>query len=167
MYSNIIEKLQSLNIDFDEIEHEESTSCDHSKELRKNAWLDWVGSKNIVFHAKWEFYLVTTLWDKDLKARKFKSEFWTKDIRFANSEEIKNIINWTIWSIPPFGFLNNDIKLFVDREIFDYEYFMFNPWIATKTIRLKTSDLKNIYKSLPNIVKEFDFSWEEASFFDI
>lgn len=167
MYKDIIEKLKSLDVKFDEIDHEDSTSCDHSKELRESAWLEWIGSKNIVFHAKWNFYLVTTLWDKDLKARKFKKEFGTKDIRFANADEIKETIDWTIWCIPPFGFYNKEIPLFVDKEIFEHEYFMFNPWISTKTIRIKTLDLRRVYETLENLVKEFDFSWEEVVFEEI
>lgn len=167
MYNEIIKIMNKLNIDFDEFDHEESKSCLDSKKFREEAWFDWIGSKNIVFHAKWNFYLVTTIWDKDLKARKFKKEFWTKDIRFANSGEIKEVINWAIWSIPPFGFLNNEIPLFVDKEIFDHKYFMFNPWIPTKTIRIKSIDLIKIYNELKNIVKEFDFSNDEVLFKEI
>jgi hypothetical protein len=37
MYKDIINKLNILNISFDEIEHDESTSCDHSKSLRQEA----------------------------------------------------------------------------------------------------------------------------------
>jgi hypothetical protein len=156
--------LDLINISFDEIEHSESKSCDDSKKIREKAWLEWIGSKNIVFHAKWEFYLVTTIWDKEIKARKFKKEFGTKDIRFATQDEIINTLNATIWSIPPFWFANENIKIFVDMEIFNYEYFMFNPWIWTKTIRIKTSGLKKIYQNLKNEVKVFDLSKEEAIF---
>lgn len=164
MYKNIIKILNDLNIDFCELEHEESKSCDDSKNFREKAWFDWIWSKNIVFHAKWNYYLVTTIWDKDLKARSFKKEFGTKDIRFANAEEITREINWVIWSIPPFGFENQEIPIFVDKEIFEYEYFMFNPGDATKTIRIKTSDLEKIYKVLQNNVKLFDFRGEENLF---
>ncbi len=164
MYNNIIEKLKKLKIKYEELDHEESKSCDDSKKFREEAWFDWIWSKNIIFHAKWKFYLVTTIWDKDLKARKFKKEFGTKDIRFATSDEIKNEINWVIWSIPPFGFTNKGIQIFIDKEIFSYEYFMFNPANATKTIRIKTNDLKEIYKTLENKVKIFDFSEEEVLF---
>lgn len=164
LYENIKKILKEFDISFDEIEHPESQSCDDSKRFRDEACLDWIGSKNIVFHAKWEYYLVTTIWDKDIKARRFKKEFGTKDIRFAYQEEITALLWATIWSIPPFGFQNKTIKIFVDKEIFNSEYFMFNPWIPTKTIRVKTSDLLEIYKSLKNEVKIFDFSLEEASF---
>lgn len=164
MYIKILKKLKELNIDFDEIEHEESKSCLDSKKFRTEAWLSWIWSKNIVFHAKWNFYFVTTIWDKDIKARKFKKEFWTKDIRFASQDEITLVVDSIIWSVPPFWFENNDINIFVDREIFEYEYFMFNPWIATKTIRIKVVDLEKIYKSLDNEIKIFDFRWDEAIF---
>lgn len=164
LYKNIINILNSQNISFEELEHEESKSCDDSKIFRQKAWFTGIWSKNIVFHAKQEFYLVTTIWDKDIKARKFKKEFWTKDIRFATQDEITNILKAIIWSIPPFGFVNENIKIFVDSEIFENEYFMFNPWISTKTIRIKTSDLEKIYKTLKNEVKIFDFSGEESVF---
>lgn len=164
MYIDIIKKLKELNIEFQELEHEVSKSCYDSKMFREQAWFDWVGSKNIVFHAKWKYYLVTTIWDKELKARKFKHEFGTKDIRFANGEEITREINWVIWSIPPFGFTNEIIPIFIDKEIFEHEYFMFNPADPTKTVRIKTSDLIEIYKTLWNPIKFFDFKWEDAIF---
>ncbi len=164
LYKNIIEILKENNIFFDEIEHEESQNCDDSKRFRDEAGLEWIWSKNIVFHAKWEYYLVTTIWDKEIKARKFKKEFGTKDIRFAYQEEITSLIWATIWSIPPFWFQNQTIKIFVDKEIFNHNYFMFNPGIGTKTIRIKTSDLKEVYKKLKNEIIFFDFSLEDAIF---
>ena len=164
LYENIKKILKENDISFDEIEHGESQSCEDSKRFRDEACLEWIGSKNIVFHAKWEYYLVATIWDKEIKARRFKKEFGTKDIRFAYQEEITSLLWATIWSIPPFGFQNKTIKIFVDKEIFNSEYFMFNPGISTKTIRIKTSDLKEIYLSLENQIKIFEFLEEETIF---
>ena len=165
LYEDIISTLRNLEIPYQEITHETSTSCEHSKELRKNQWLEWVGSKNIVFHAKGKFYLVTTLGDKDIKARNFKHEFGTKDIRFASQEEITNQTWATIWSIPPFWFENSEIPLFVDAEIFENEFFCFNPGVPEKSIQLSTNDLKKVYISLKNSTKLFDFRNEENKIF--
>lgn len=164
MYDNIIKILTDLNISFDEINHEVSTSCEHSKELRSKAWLDGVWSKNIIFHAKGKFYLITTLWDKDIKARKFKSEFGSKDIRFASQDEITSLWLWIIGSISPFGFENDEVPIFVDNEIFKNEYFIFNPADPGKSIRVKTSDFKKIYEILKNPVKFFTISEENIEF---
>jgi hypothetical protein len=37
IYENIINILNNLNIKFDSIDHEATTSCEHSKELREKA----------------------------------------------------------------------------------------------------------------------------------
>ena len=166
MLENILRILNEKNIDFELVEHKESKSCEDSKKFREEICIKWIWSTIIVFHAKWSFYLVTTIWDKEIKARKFKKEFWTKDIRFANQDEITAVLDAVIWSIPPFGFENDEIQIFVDKEIFENEFFMFNPWVWDKTIRLKTDDLKQIYDFLKNSVKYFDFSSEENLFFD-
>lgn len=164
MYENIKNILKNLDITFDEIDHEASTSCEHSRELRSQAGLEGIGSKNIVFHAKGKFYFVTTLGDKDIKARKFKWEFGTKDIRFASQEEITALWLGVIWSISPFGFQNAEVPVFVDNEIFENEYFMFNPANPCKSIRVKTIDLRKVYATLKNPVKFFTISEESIEF---
>ena len=159
-YDSILLLLQKLNILYTEIEHTESHTCEESKSLRDAAGLTGAGSKNIVFHAKGKFYLVITLAEKSIKARNFKHEFGTKDIRFASQEEITPILDAIIGSIPPFGFPSEEIPVFVDAEIFDNEYFIFNPSVPTKSIRIATRDLKRVYDSLKNPVKYFRESEE-------
>ncbi len=154
-YDKIIKILNDLKISFEEIEHPISHSCEESKAFRDASWLKWLWSKNIIFHCKWEFYLVTTHWDKQIKARNFKHEFGSKDIRFAYQEEITSLIASTIWSIPPFWFNNDNLRIYVDCEIFESDYFIFNPSIPTKSIRISTESLKNVYSYLPNIIKYF------------
>jgi len=163
-YSAILERLQQLHISFEEISHEPTTSCEHSAVLRKKAGWNAGGSKNIVFHAKGKLYLVTTLGTKDIKARKFKKPFGTKDIRFASQEEITKIQLGTIWSIAPFGFPNSEIPIFVDSEVFDAEYFAFNPADATKSIKILSKDLQKIYDTLSNPVQYFSVMDEEIEF---
>ncbi|EKE28684.1 MAG: hypothetical protein ACD_3C00029G0007 [uncultured bacterium (gcode 4)] len=165
-YENIKRILNELSISFDEIDHEISHSCDESKKFREEQWLVWLGSKNIVFHCKWSFYLVVTHWDKQIKARNFKKEFWSKDIRFANQEEISPILDAVIWSIPPFGFLNADIKIFIDSEIIRHEHFIFNPSIPTKSIRIPSSELSRIYSSLRNEIRYFIHEGDEFEILD-
>ena len=165
-YQRLKEKLDSLSIPFKEIEHAESHSCDESKQFRFAQWLEGIGSKNIVFHCKGNFYLVTTTGDKQIKARNFKHEFGSKDIRFASQDEITAQIQATIGSIPPFGFENQNIPMYIDREIFDHEFFIFNPSIPTKSIQISTESLEKIYANLPNPIKYFSHSEEQFELFD-
>ncbi|MDD2916398.1 MAG: YbaK/EbsC family protein [Candidatus Gracilibacteria bacterium] len=154
-YRHIIDIIHQLGIAFQEIDHMESHSCDESKVLRSRANMDGVGSKNLVFHAKGHFFLVTTTGDTQIKARNFKHEFGSKDIRFASQEEITNLMQATIGSIPPFGFENKTLPIYVDSGIFGSENFCFNPNDPTKSIQIRTKDLRTIYDTLPNPVRYF------------
>ena len=161
MYPRIIELLTSHNISFDEIDHEVSTSCEDSKRIRESAGLEWLWSKNIVFHCEGKFYIVVTHGDKRINAKRFKKEFGSKNIRFASSDEISQQIYGTIWCIPSFGYSNQEIPIYVDSEIFQEDYFMFTPNDPRKTIRIKTGDLNYLYTKLVNPVKFF-IGWIEA-----
>lgn len=156
VYENIKNILTANGIAIEEIQHEEVRTTDDSKKERAaQGWTEGIGSKNLVFHAKGKFYLVVTTAEKEIKARKFKKEFGTKDIRFAYQEELDEHTGCEIGSIPPFGYLNEELPIFVDNEVFTYSYFMFNPAINTKSIRIKTEDLKKIYAAIKNPVKFF------------
>ena len=161
IYTNIIKLLSSYK--HQEITHWKSQSCNDSKQFRKEAWLEWIWSKNILFHCKWNFYIVITIWDKEIKARNFKKEFWSKDIRFATQEEITQIIWAQIGSIPPFWFDNEFLPMYIDNEIFLHEHYIFNPWDPNKSIQIFTKDLKNIYNKMNNPIKYFVHS-ESALF---
>jgi Ala-tRNA(Pro) deacylase len=156
VYENIKNTLCANGIEIEEISHKEVHTTDDSKQERTaQGWTEGIGSKNLVFHAKGKFYLVVTTAEKEIKARKFKKEFGTKDIRFAYQEELSEHTGCEIGSIPPFGYLNEELPIFVDSQIFTYPYFMFNPAVNTKSIRIKTDDLKKIYQTIKNPVKLF------------
>ncbi|MBP8016869.1 YbaK/EbsC family protein [Candidatus Gracilibacteria bacterium] len=160
-YRRIKDILEKLNIRYDEIEHAKSNSCEDSKKFRNEKGLIGLGSKNIIFHCKANFYLVTTYGDKQIKARNFKHEFGSKDIRFATQDEITSLIGSVIGSIPPYGFENENVPIYVDSEIFESDFFIFNPSIATKSIRISTLDLKKVYENLKNPIKYFIHKEEE------
>ena len=50
--------------------------------------------------------------------------------------------------------------MFIDSEIFSSEYFIFNPSVSTKSIQIKTVDLKKIYEYLENPIKYFLYQEE-------
>ncbi len=155
IYENILRILRELNISYEQIDHPPVRTCENSMKYRKEHGWEGVGSKNIIFHAKERFYLVVTTSEKEVKARRFKKEFGTKNIRFATPEEVKEVTGCEIGAIPPFGYKNKDLPIYVDEEIFGNEYFMFNPAIHTKSIRIRSEDLLRIYKFIENPVKIF------------
>ena len=156
IYDTIIQLLADKKIPYEEIDHPAVATTDDSARFRGEAgWNEGVGSKNILFHAKGTFYLVVTTASAGIKARLFKKEFGTKDIRFATAEELAAQTGAVSGAVPPFGHLGSGIPTFVDKRIFDHPYFMFNPGVHTKSIRIRPSDLYTIYSSVPGEVRLF------------
>lgn len=156
IYENITETLMDVGVAYEEIDHPPVKTTDDSAKYRGEAgWTKGLGSKNIVFHAKGEFYVVVTTAGTEIKARLFKKEFGTKDIRFATAEELSDQTGCLSGAVPPFGYSRPDIPIYVDRAIFDAEYFMFNPGIHTKSIRIEPKDLMAVYRKVGNPVKLF------------
>lgn len=166
VYENIIKILNTLDIPFEQMEHPPVRTCEDSARYRDEHGWKGVGSKNILFHAKGRFYLVVTKAEKEIKARRFKKEFGTKNIRFATPDEVKEITDCEIGALPPFGYLNKKLPIYVDEEIFQHDYFMFNPAIHTKSIRIRTEDLRRIYESIDQPVKFFIIKEGRAEFRD-
>ena len=155
VYQAIKDLLQRMGIPCDEIEHEEVGSCEESLAFRGQAGWSGASSKCILLKAKGKYYLLVTTAEKEIKARLFKKEFGTKDIRFANREELLEGTGCDPGSGPPVGHREPSLAFYVDENIFRAEHFMFNPAISTKSFRVRTDDLQKIYATVPNPVCTF------------
>jgi Ala-tRNA(Pro) deacylase len=161
VYQAIKDFLQQREISYDEIEHEPVGSCEESLAFRGQAGWSGASSKCILLKAKGKYYLLVTTAEKEIKARLFKKEFGTKDIRFANREELMEVTGCDPGSVPPFGHRDPTLPFYLDENIIRAEYFMFNPAVATKSLRIRTEALQRIYATVPNPVSTFGEDEEE------
>ena len=155
VYQAIRDLLERMGIPYDEIEHPPVGSCEESLGFRGQAGWSGASSKCILLKAKGRYYLLVTTAEKEIKARLFKKEFGTKDIRFANREELMEATGCDPGSVPPFGHLDPLLPFYVDEDILKAEFFMFNPAVPTKSFRIGTVDLRRIYAAVPNPVSTF------------
>ena len=81
-----------------------------------------------------------------------KQNEWSKNsTRMATPEEVFERTGCEIGSVPPFGHKNN-LKIFYDEEIFDNEYHAFNIGTRTRSVKVKTEDVKVVFEKL-NLIK--------------
>ena len=161
VYKAIRDLLKRMGIPYDEIEHPPVDSCEESLGFRRQAGWSGASSKCILLKAKGRYYLLVTTAEKEIKARLFKKEFGTKDIRFANREELMEVTDCDPGSVPPFGHRDPALPFYVDEDILKAEFFMFNPAVPTKSFRVGTGDLQRIYAAVPNPVSTFGEDEEE------
>ncbi len=155
VYQAIRDLLERMEIPYEEIEHPPVGSCEESLGFRGQAGWSGASSKCILLKAKGKYYLLVTTAEKEVKARLFKKEFGTKDIRFANREELMEVTGCDPGSVPPFGHRDPALPFYVDEDILKAEFFMFNPAVPTKSFRIGTRDLQRIYAAVPNPVSTF------------
>lgn len=151
IYKNILNTLERHNIKYKKYIHDPILSYeDAEKEKQIHKW-SWVESKNVFMtNKKWKYFLfVTVEWEK-VDFKKLKELTWEK-LSIASHEEVKNIIHCVPWCVAPFWF-RDDILTVVDNKIYDFENYLFSPWITTETIELNPKDLKIVFEELENKV---------------
>lgn len=153
--ARILERLNAAGVPFETISHPPVASCDDSARHRAAAGWEGVGSKCILFHAKGRFHLVVTTADREIKARRFKKPFGTKDIRFATPEEVRRETGCAVGSVPPFGHDGEGLSVFVDGTIFAAGHFLFNPAVPTESLRIPAEGLRRVYAGGPDTVTVF------------
>jgi len=155
VYDTIINLLETTGAQYERITHEAVAHCEDSLAHRTAAGWSGASSKCILFHAKGVFHLVVTTAGEKINGRKFKKQFGTKNIRFAGPDEVARHTGCAIGSMPPFGITGHEVTICVDARILAAEFFMFNPAVPTKSLRIQTADMPRLYAAVPNPVKWF------------
>ena len=76
-------------------------------------------------------------------------------LSFAPEEQLWDLLHCTPGSATILGLMNDDenrVQLLIDKETYEAEYFSCHPCLCTSTIKLKTSDVKNML--LPKVHHE-------------
>ena len=153
-YNRITKVLHDEGIEYKEIDHEATTSCEHSQEMRKAQGIEGLGSKCVLMKASksGRTFLVVTSGTVDIHKRMLKPVMGEKDFRFADKETLKELMQVEPGCAYPFSH-NPEILTLVDEEIFKHDHFAFTPGTKEKSIQVKTEDLKKIYdKHYPEVM---------------
>jgi len=97
------------------------------------------------------FYLVGMPAEKRLNIKKLEKYLGVKKLRFGSEGELKREVNLEPGSVSIFGAIyikDKNIKLVIDKEVWDAEITGFHPNFNTATLEIKHEDLKKFYDSL-------------------
>lgn len=105
---------------------------------------------------KENYYLITIKGNKRINLKEFKKKYNTRNLTFASSEDLKNILNLIPGSVSPLGLLNDKehkVIFYIDKELLnDNGIIGVHPNDNTATIWLKTNDLIDIIKEHKNLI---------------
>lgn len=150
--------LDSLNVEYERIDHEEANTMEACKEIDKA--LEATVCKNLFLcnTQKTKFYLLMLTGDKKFKTKEISSQINSSRLSFAEPEYMKKYLDITPGSVSVMGLMNdkdNNVRLLMDEELLNGEYVGCHPCINTSSLRIKTKDL--IEKIIPSMSHDITF----------
>ena len=148
--------LDSLGIEYERIDHEAAYTMEVCDKIDKV--LGGKTCKNLFLcnRQKTDYYLLLMPGDKPFKTKDLSKQIGSARLSFAGEEDMMELLNLTPGSVTILGLRydkDNKVKLLVDEEVLEDEFFGCHPCINTSSIKLKTGDV--FEKIIPKITKEW------------
>lgn len=140
--------LDKLGIEYEITDHEEAMTMEACEEI--DAALHVTMCKNLFLcnRQKTDFYLLAMPGDKPFKTKDLSAQIGSARLSFASGEFMEEFLDITPGSVSVLGLMNdkeNRVRLLIDEEILNTEYFGCHPCINTSSMRMKTADLLQLF----------------------
>ena len=148
--------LDRLGIPFQRTDHAPATTMEVCHDI--DAVLDVLICKNLFLCNRQEtkFYLLMIPDTKVFHTKDLSAQIGSARLSFAKPEYMEKFLDITPGSVSVLGLMNDkehQVKLLIDEEVLDSEYFGCHPCINTSSLRMRTADL--IEKVLPAMEHDF------------
>ncbi len=148
--------LDSLDIKYCRIDHTPAGKMEACREIDEK--LGVVICKNLFLcnRQMTRFYLVMMPADKPYRTRIFSKLAGSSRLSFGPEDKMLEFLNVTPGSVSILGLMNdteNNVKLYIDKDVLEGEFIGCHPLINTSSLRMKTLDITE--KFLPAVHHEF------------
>ncbi|MGN0515329.1 MAG: prolyl-tRNA synthetase associated domain-containing protein [Lachnospiraceae bacterium] len=140
--------LDRLGIEYERVDHKPLDTMEDCIEVDKI--IDAFICKNLFLTnaQKTKFYLLMMPGDKKFHTKDLSSQINSARLSFAGEEYMEKYLDITPGSVSVMGLMNdkeNCVELLMDDEVLKGEYLGCHPCINTSSIRLKMSDLTDVF----------------------
>ncbi len=148
-YEKIIKLITEENVPFETFEHIAVRTSAEAAIVRGAEIKQGVKALVIKFkRSTGDFFAVCDIpADRKLDWKKAKIVFKATDARMATEEEVVEHTNCQPGGVPPFGH-GKTLGIIVDPHVFDEETLEFNAGLKTKSVRIKSRDLKKVFEKI-------------------
>lgn len=140
----VYDLLDSLGIEYLRADHEAAYTMEACQEIDR--LLDCMICKNLFLcnRQKTAFYLLLIPDGKVFKTKELSKQINSARLSFAGEEEMEKYLDITPGSVSITGLMNdheNQVRLLVDKEVLESEYFGCHPSMNTSSLKMKTEDV--------------------------
>ena len=142
--------LDSLRIEYKRVDHEAAMTMEACEEidrtLGEGVEKGVAICKNLFLcnRQATDFYLLLIPGDKPFKTKYLSAQIGSSRLSFAKPEYMEQYLDITPGSVSVMGLMNDKekkVRLLIDEDVLQDEYFACHPCINTSSLRFKTSDL--------------------------
>ena len=154
-YSRHTDRIHVILVN-DRVDHAPAMTMEDCKEV--DEILESMVCKNLFLCNRQEtaFYLLMIPDTKVFHTKDLSAQIGSARLSFAKPEYMEKFLDITPGSVSVLGLMNDtehQVKLLIDEEVLDSEYFGCHPCINTSSLRMRTADL--IEKVLPAMGHDF------------
>lgn len=144
----VYDLLDSLGIEYLRVDHEAAYTMEACQEIDR--LLDCMICKNLFLcnRQKTAFYLLLIPDGKVFKTKELSKQIGSARLSFADAEDMEKYLDITPGSVSITGLMNdheNQVRLLVDEDVLNSEYFGCHPSINTSSLKIKTKDVFEIF----------------------
>lgn len=144
--------LDALRIPYSRVEHEEAETMEACAAISDALGIRICKNLFLCNRQKTDFYLLTMPEDKPFRTKDLSAQIGSSRLSFAPAELMEELIRCTPGSASVLGLAYDTdcrVRLLMDRETYEAEWFGCHPCLNTGSLRMKTADLLNVF--LPHI----------------
>lgn len=147
--------LDRLEIPYARVDHRPADTIEDCAEVEQLLQIRICKNLFLCNARKSQFYLLMMPGDKRFRTADFSKAMGCSRLSFADASYMEQFLDITPGSVSVLGLMNdceNRVRLAIDSEILEEEYFGCHPCINTSSLKIKTSDL--LEKILPAVRHE-------------
>ena len=147
--------LDKLQISYARVDHEHADTIEACEAVEQVLGEKICKNLFLCNRQKTSFYLLCMPPHKAFHTKDLSHQIGSARLSFAPEEQLWELLHCTPGSATILGLMNDDenrVQLLIDKETYEAEYFSCHPCLCTSTIKLKTSDVKNML--LPKVHHE-------------
>lgn len=149
--TNIEEFLKSHQIDYVRYDHPAVYTCEEAEKYR--GAMKGLASKNLLLRDEkgQRYFLVILPAKKRMDLKKFAGMVGAKKLTFAGDEILQSKLGLSTGAVSPFGLINdtnNEIKLYIDKEVDRANAVGFHPNVNTATLEISQSMFRKFLQAI-------------------
>ena len=146
----VYDLLDSLGVAYQRVDHEAAMTMEACEEidrmLSKGVENGVAICKNLFLCNRQEtdFYLLLIPGDKPFKTKYLSAQIGSSRLSFGKPEYMEQYLDITPGSVSVMGLMNDrekKVRLLIDQDVLEEEYYACHPCINTSSLRFKTADL--------------------------